>query len=146
MKNLIFIFSFLFAQAAVAAPASLESVKATVASCPGTFLHLKNESVKVIIDKVSSNYEVVWIDDQGENKILSTIEKRNDEKFELQCMHAKEAAKLKKSLAGSEGIHDFLQFPKGNGLLCYFVDDVTTECWTYDKKKKSLVNAGGWQT
>lgn len=146
MRNLILIVSFLFAQAAVAAPVSLESQKVTVASCSGAFLNLKNELVKVTVDKLNSNYDVVWIDGRGISTILRTIKTRNDKKFELQCLHAKEAVELKKSLTESETIRDFLQLPKSSGLLCYFVDDVSAECWGYDSEKRTLVKVGGWQT
>lgn len=149
MKHLIFLVLLFTVQPALAGSSSSlnkELGRVTVASCSGSFLGLNDESVVVTFDKASSSYKILWIDVKKQETVLSTIKKYNDEKFELQCMATKEASDTKKSLAKSEGVHDFLEFAAGNGLLCYFTDETTAKCWTYDKKKKSLVDAGGWQT
>jgi hypothetical protein len=126
--------------------AHLTLAASPVATCPGTILELKNESAQVTYDKAASTFSVKWVNAKKKTAVLDTVKKFNDEPFELQCMTGKEVLDTKKSLADSEGIHDFLKVPKGQGAFCYFTDETTTTCWTYDKKKKAFVNAGGWQT
>jgi hypothetical protein len=117
-----------------------------IASCKGDFLGRKNDEGVVFFDKATNVFRVVWISAQGAIQELDRISKKNVEKFELQCMNPKEADQLRKAAEQSEGIHAFLKFPKGNGLFCYFQDDVNAKCWTFDKGKGTLVDAGGWQT
>lgn len=132
-----FLFAFLLSLPAFA--------RSEVARCSGDFLELKGEAVVVTsVDK--KIYKVTWINTKGEKRELDSINKFNDEQFELQCMNAKEALAHEKSINESEGIHGFLKMQKGSGLLCYFTDQTQAKCWAYDKTKKALVEAGGWST
>lgn len=119
---------------------------ATVATCPAKFANLPNDSINVVFDKAASMFTIQWVNAKKEVKELGKVKKFSDEKFELQCMDAKEAEGRVKDLNEAEGIHSFIKIPKGKGGVCYFVDETMTKCWSYDEKTKSFVDAGGWQT
>lgn len=133
MKSLIFFFVLTFL--------SVSSFAEVSNSCK-----FNNHSISAVFNKAISSFSIRLVDGLKVIQELDVVKKFNEEKFELQCMDAKEASALKKSLSNSEGIHDFMKLPIDSGALCYFIDETTTKCWSQDVKTKSLVNIGGWQT
>lgn len=118
-----------------------------VAQCPGAFMNRKDDMAVAISAKKTDKVQVLWISQGGKIQELDSVPSAGDgNKFELDCMSSAKASSFRKSAESSEGIHSFLKFPKGNGLLCYFTGDTDAKCWTFDKAKGVLVDAGGWQT
>ena len=113
------------------------------ASCSANFLNRPDQEIVVVLHETT--YRVLLVGKNEEIKEIDSLPKRSNEKFEIQCMSSKEATEHKKVTEGSEGVHSFLKFPKGNGILCYFIDETTAKCWT-NKNNTDLVEAGGWQT
>ncbi len=134
---------FLFADSSSSSQDSLTSV----VSCDGSYLDNKNYKFVVHFNKKKNFYEVFWTDKINKTMTLvDSVAKTNISKIELNCFNAKQAQEHKQALQNSEIIHNFLNFKKGQGLICYFIDDTTSRCWTAKKNSKVLLSAGGWQT
>jgi hypothetical protein len=115
---------------------------AVVDSCAGDFLGRKGEAVALLRDSSQKSTHVIWVDKRSAKEIDSI--QREDPPAELQCFTASGAKQLKTTLARSEAIHDFLKVPQDKGMFCYFVDEVTSKCWSV--KAGALKEIGGWQT
>ena len=117
-----------------------------VASCGGAFLGKPHDAAIALHHPTQKQFRVVWVGADGTVRELQSMAAFGKEsEFELQCLNAPQAEKLKQTLRQSEAVRDFLRLLAGKGMLCYFVEQTQTQCWSITSKG-NWIDAGGWQT